>query len=79
MQPCWHPDGQQIAWIAWNHPQMPWDGTTLNLAKVTESSPGLLELGEIVPITGGENTAVFGAQFSPDGRYLAYVSDPDGW
>ncbi len=79
MQPCWHPDGQKIAWIAWNHPQMPWDGTTLNLAKVTESSPGLLELGEIVTVTGGENTAVFGAQFSPDGRYLAYVSDPDGW
>ena len=25
MQPTWHPDGQQIAWIEWNHPQMPWE------------------------------------------------------
>ena len=78
MQPCWHPDGQQIAWISWNHPQMPWDGTTLNLGTLNfgEDKPSL---EEATPITGDENTAVFGAQFSPDGRYLAYVSDPDGW
>ncbi|MFC1996911.1 prolyl oligopeptidase family serine peptidase [Chloroflexota bacterium] len=79
MQPCWHPDGQRIAWISWNHPQMPWDGTILNLAKVIDSSQSLPELGDVVQVTGGKNTAVFGAQFSPDGRYLAYVSDPDGW
>jgi dipeptidyl aminopeptidase/acylaminoacyl peptidase len=79
MQPCWHPNGQSIAWITWNHPQMPWDGTTLNLAYLAESSQGVLELGDLYPVTGDENTAVFGAQFSPDGRYLAYVSDPDDW
>ena len=59
MQPCWHPDGQRIAWIAWNHPQMPWDGTTLTLARVTESSQGLLELGEIVKIAGGDQYSGF--------------------
>jgi dipeptidyl aminopeptidase/acylaminoacyl peptidase len=79
MQPCWHPDSQQIAWIAWNHPQMPWDGTTLHLANITTTSQGSLGIGEARKIAGDEKTAVFGAQFSPDGRYLAYVSDPDGW
>jgi dipeptidyl aminopeptidase/acylaminoacyl peptidase len=78
MQPCWHPDGQRIAWIAWNHPQMPWDGTTLYLGTLNIGEEGLF-LGDVTPVTGDENISVFGAQFSPDGRYLAYVADPDGW
>jgi dipeptidyl aminopeptidase/acylaminoacyl peptidase len=36
-------------------------------------------LSEVRTITGNENTSVFQPQFSPDGRYLAYISDPDGW
>jgi dipeptidyl aminopeptidase/acylaminoacyl peptidase len=78
MQPCWHPDGRSIAWISWDHPQMPWDGTTLNLGALQPTKNGFA-LDEVVPITGGENISVFQPQFSPDGRYLAYVSDPEGW
>lgn len=29
------PDGKQLAWIAWDHPNMPWDDTVLYLADVT--------------------------------------------
>ena len=80
MQPCWHPDGRRIAWIAWNHPQMPWDGTTLKIGTLSEAASGALPvMEEVITVTGGESIAVFGAQFSPDGRYLAYVSDPEGW
>jgi len=78
MQPCWHPDGRSIAWIAWNHPQMPWDGTTLKMGTLQATGNGLV-LDEVVRIAGGQSTSVFQPQFSPDGRYLAYVSDPDGW
>ncbi len=28
------PDGRQLAWLAWDHPQMPWDGTELRVAPV---------------------------------------------
>ena len=28
------PDGQRIAWIAWNHPDLPWDATTLYVANL---------------------------------------------
>lgn len=78
MQPCWHPDGRSIAWISWNHPQMPWDGTTLNLGAIQPTRNGFT-LDEAVPVAGGEGISVFQPQFSPDGRYLAYISDPDGW
>lgn len=79
MQPTWHPEGGQIAWIAWNHPQMPWDGTTLRVGKWTESSLRLPIIAETTTIAGDENTSIFQPEFSPDGRYLAYVSDETGW
>ncbi len=78
MQPCWHPEGSSIAWIAWNHPHMPWDGTTLYTGKIISTENGI-RLDDIVPVVGDESTSVFQPQFSPDGRYLAYVADPDGW
>lgn len=34
MQASWSPDGKQIAYVAWNHPQMPWNGTELRLITV---------------------------------------------
>jgi dipeptidyl aminopeptidase/acylaminoacyl peptidase len=79
MQPCWHPDGKQIAWIAWNHPNMPWDGTFLRMGKLALGESGLPTLSETTTIAGDENTSLFQPQFSPDGRWLAYISDLSGW
>jgi dipeptidyl aminopeptidase/acylaminoacyl peptidase len=78
MQPTWRPDGKQLAWIAWNHPNMPWDGTYLRVAFLQDGN-GLPALGEATTIAGGEDISIFQPQFSPDGRSLAYVSDADGW
>lgn len=79
MQPCWHPDSQQLAWIAWSHPNMPWDSTWLRLGELNLPSQGLPRLRSVTTLAGGEGLAVFQPQFSPDGRWLAYVADPDGW
>lgn len=78
MQPAWHPQGKYLAYIAWNHPQMPWDGTELRLISFdyAEGVPGVTD-NKIV--AGNETTAIFQPEFSPDGRYLAYVSDASGW
>ena len=78
MQPAWHPSGRRLAWIEWDQPQMPWDGTRLLLAAVRRSSGGAALKDQRV-LAGDEQTAVFQPAFSPDGRYLAYASDARGW
>jgi dipeptidyl aminopeptidase/acylaminoacyl peptidase len=71
MQPVWHPNSQSIAWIEWDHPQMPWDGAKLFLASLdTTSTPKLLSK---TLLDGSESTPVLQPQFSPDGRYLAWI------
>ena len=79
MQPAWHPDGAHIAWVAWDHPNMPWDGTHLYLGKLRFDAGQLPLLDRATTVTGGEDISIFQPEFSPDGRYLAYVSDESGW
>ncbi len=79
MQPCWHPDGRRIAWIAWNHPNMPWDGTWLRTGKLAMGESGTPSIYEMTTVAGDEQTSIFQPQFSPEGRWLAFVSDKSGW
>jgi len=78
MQPRWSPDGRWFAWIAWDHPQMPWDGTTLYLAEV-QATGDLPRLGPPHKIAGGKDIAIFQPEFLPDSSALVYVSDEPGW
>lgn len=83
MQPVWHPDSQSLAWVDWNHPNMPWDGTFLRMAKLNfpqgEPVKAMPTIENIVTIAGDEQTAIYQPQFSPDGHYLAFCSDASGW
>jgi len=79
MQPCWHPDGTRIAWISWDHPHMPWDSTTLNVATLDRTGPGLPSVVEIETLVDQPDVAVAQPRFSPDGRSLFYISDQSGW
>ena len=79
MQPCWHPQGDRIAWVEWNHPQMPWEGSLLKMGTVRSDNSGVPRLTDVRTLAGGETTAVFQPAFSPDGRHLAYVSNATGW
>lgn len=79
MQPSWHPNGRQVAWVSWSHPRMPWDGARLVLGDLRGGDEVLPSLSSHETIAGDEGTAVFQPAFSPDGRYLSYVSDASGW
>jgi dipeptidyl aminopeptidase/acylaminoacyl peptidase len=75
MQPVWNPAGDRIAWIEWNHPQMPWDGTLL---KTAVFSADRLDLSDIQTLAGNMDLPVLQPAFSPDGKWLACVTSPMG-
>ena len=79
MQPAWHPSGDRLAWIEWDHPQMPWDGTRLMLGQVTRSRSGLPQLRSTEQVAGDFDTAVAQPCFSADGGSLLYTSDQRGY
>lgn len=68
------PDGDCLAWLTWNHPRMPWDGTELHVADV--AADGTLANERVV--MGGPAEAVFQPAWRPDGMLHA-VSDRTGW
>ncbi len=68
------PDGSRLAWLTWNHPNMPWDGTELWLADL--DADGLPREPQLV--AGGLAESVFQPEWSPDGD-LYFVSDRNGW
>lgn len=79
MQPTWHPEGDYLAYIAWNHPNMPWDGTELHLAELAKDHAGVPYIQSSRVVAGGEQISIFQPEFSPDGRCLAFVSDETGY
>jgi dipeptidyl aminopeptidase/acylaminoacyl peptidase len=68
------PDGSQLAWMTWNHPNMPWDGTELWLAEVKADGT----LGESQKIAGGLTESIFQPEWSPDG-VLYFIGDSTQW
>jgi dipeptidyl aminopeptidase/acylaminoacyl peptidase len=68
------PDGSRLSWLAWNHPNMPWDGTALWLAEIAADG----SLANAQQIAGGQNESVFQPAWSPDGE-LYFISDRTGW
>lgn len=68
------PDGTTLAWISWNHPQMPWDGTELWIGHC--QADGTLD--HLQKIAGGPEESIVQPQWSPDGG-LYFLSDRSGW
>ncbi|MGP3982267.1 S9 family peptidase [Streptomyces sp. KR80] len=73
------PDGRRAAWIAWDHPQMPWDRTVVKLAEVTEEGTFI---GARTIVGGSERPgtaeSVAQVEWASDGA-LIFVTDITGW
>jgi dipeptidyl aminopeptidase/acylaminoacyl peptidase len=67
-------DGSRLAWLTWNHPNMPWDETELWVGEFATSG----SLVNTKLIAGGHQESIFQPEWSPDGR-LYFVSDRSGW
>lgn len=76
MSPRWHPAGKFIAWIEWNHPNMPWDGTQLMLGRLEGNPPQMVDSHSVA---GDTDQPVYQPQFSSDGRYLSYIVSNGEW
>jgi dipeptidyl aminopeptidase/acylaminoacyl peptidase len=68
------PDGSRLAWLTWNHPNMPWDGTELFVGEF--DSQGSVE--SPIKVAGGPRESIFQPEWSPGG-WLYFVSDRTGW
>lgn len=68
------PDGTQLAWLTWNHPNMPWDGCELWVGEFGEDG----KLASTRWVAGGTAESIFQPEWSPDG-VLYFASDRSGW
>jgi dipeptidyl aminopeptidase/acylaminoacyl peptidase len=68
------PDGRRLAWLRWNHPNMPWDGTELVLADLDEAGCPVHER----VVAGSRTDWIAQPRWSPAG-VLHFVAEPEGW
>lgn len=67
------PDGKRLAFVSWNHPLMPWDGTRLQLGELTSGG-----LQGLQTIAGSDRESVSEPCWDADGS-LYFLSDRDDW
>ncbi|HEX8284777.1 MAG TPA: prolyl oligopeptidase family serine peptidase [Pyrinomonadaceae bacterium] len=68
------PDGSRLAWLTWNHPNMPWDGCELWVGELDADGA----VADARRVAGGEDESIFQPEWSPEG-VLYFVSDRNNW
>lgn len=76
MHPTWHPDGERIAWVEWDHPFMPWDSSRIKIGRLDGTQLKLLEED---CIDGKLDASANQPQFSPNGKWLSYIKRNGNW
>jgi dipeptidyl aminopeptidase/acylaminoacyl peptidase len=68
------PESSLMAFMTWNHPNMPWDGCELWIAEVEKDG----SIGQMRHVSGGLFESVVQPEWSPMGN-LYFISDKNGW
>jgi dipeptidyl aminopeptidase/acylaminoacyl peptidase len=66
-------DGTLLAWVCWEHPQMPWDGTEIKVAKIVDG-----ELQSAKVLAGNLEESCLNPEWGLNND-LFYISDKSGW
>ncbi|MBV9580701.1 MAG: S9 family peptidase, partial [Chloroflexi bacterium] len=72
------PDGRRLAWLSWDHPRMPWDGTELWVADLAADG----SVSNTQRLAGGAEESIFQPEWSPfasEAGTVYFVSDRTGW
>lgn len=72
------PDGARLAWISWEHPQMPWDGTTLHVGRLGADAGGGAVVVQDDVLDGDTGISVLQPEWR-DAQRLIHLSDRTGW
>jgi dipeptidyl aminopeptidase/acylaminoacyl peptidase len=70
-------DGNQLAYITWNHPNMPWDATELRVTSLSDSTSNKSTDHELIAGSDGD-TSIIQPLFHPETGGLFYISDETG-
>ena len=76
LQPTWRPGGEWIAWVEWDHPLMPWQGSRVKLGEVGRMQ---LRLFNETWISGKPGRSAHQPLFSPNGKTLSYLQQNGEW
>ncbi|HVF54612.1 MAG TPA: prolyl oligopeptidase family serine peptidase, partial [Pyrinomonadaceae bacterium] len=68
------PDGSRLAWLTWNHPNMPWDGCELWVGELDGDG----QIASSRKVAGGAEESIFQPEWSTAGQ-LHFVSDRSNW
>ena len=76
--PALNAAGDQLVTTAWDHPNMPWDGSVVLVVRVGKVATHLVALGEPITVAGGESESVGQPAWTSDGA-VRFASDRSGW
>ena len=68
------PDGARLAWLAWDHPHMPFEGTDLCVGDLAPDG----SCANPRRVAGSESESIFQPEWGPGGG-LYFISDRTGW
>ncbi|KAJ7482688.1 alpha/beta-hydrolase [Mycena latifolia] len=77
--PVFNPSGTKLAWLRWNHPDMPFRSTQLVVGDVSVAEDGHISISNEIAVAGEPRISVAQQALWIDDRSLVFLHDISGW